>query len=198
MSDEEIARLVEQGLWPNRAAFLREAIESQLRYIHIREVLARQDMPVQDYPGSYEELLATLQKIEEEVKELRDRISLGMDTAITWLPELYALREKTFTCCRVAETLGMPVVEVIRVLQDLLEETSDGPSFRKAELALSAFQEYLRSPFADLPKSDIETWREVSRIAVWKQSAHSELTRIATTIDKVLRQLSAHPPAGEG
>ncbi|MEM3485039.1 MAG: hypothetical protein QXI12_05410 [Candidatus Methanomethyliaceae archaeon] len=194
---QEVVRLVKWGLWPDQAAFVRDAIEAQLRRIQIRERLIQEGIRAEHYPESPEELLAELESLKERVKELRDKIDFGEHTPATLLDELYSLREGTSVCYRAAETLHVPS-EVVQTLRGLVDKDSSGPSFHKAELALKTFLEYLRSPFARLPKSDVETWREVSRIAGWKQSAHTELTRIVSTTGRVLQQLIGFLSAGKG
>jgi len=191
---QEIIQFIERGLWPSRAAFLREAIECNLQRQRIRDRLLREGMlgdQAQVHPANQEELLLALRRLKEQVIELRNKIGFEMRVAVL-LSELDILRERTQTYVCIAETSDIPP-ETVQILRGLVDENSlDEPPFYKAKLALDTLWEYLKSPLANLPKTDVETWREVSRTAEWKQTAHTELTKIASNIDRVLQKLNTY------
>jgi len=97
---DEVIQLLERGLWPSQAAFVREAIEYALQRQHIRDQLAQSDLldgREAVYPSSLEELLFVLTDLANQVTALRDRI--GTETHISLLLyQLGLLQEQARIC----------------------------------------------------------------------------------------------------
>jgi len=171
---------------------MREAIEQGLQRQHIRDQLAQKGLLTSQrgaYPMSQEELLLLLSDLENQIMVLRDRIRTETRISVL-LHQLGLLRERAQTCLYIAEILEV-LPEAIQLLHSLVsEDMVDSTPFYKAELALNTLLQYRQSPAGNLPKTDVETWREVSQTAVWRQAAHTTLTGIALVIRKVLQALS--------
>lgn len=187
----EVVKLIEEGLWPNRAAFVREAVEYGLWRQQIRKQIAQMDLSAgqpDTYPISHEELLLTLNNLQDQAIALRDGTCTETRLGVL-LEKLIHLREQVQMCLYIAEALKVSQ-EIIQLLRSLISEDESNRSlFYKAELAINKLLEYHRSSLSALPKTDVETWREISQTATWRQAIHHSLTGIVAAIGRTSQAL---------
>lgn len=189
---DEIAESIKEGVWSTQAAFVRDAIEHSMFRQRIRRQLSQKGISNEqqnDYPESLEELWILLQYTHNEILQLRQR-TITEKSFLSLLETVTAYRKRIEFLERVAEALDAPV-EAIELLQSLTsKDYSEENPFHEAELAINMLLEYYKSPMFHLPKTDIETWREVSKTASWQHRIHGAMTRIANTLEKTSKALA--------
>jgi Arc/MetJ-type ribon-helix-helix transcriptional regulator len=189
----EIDQLVERHIWPNRSAFLRDAVQHSLQRQAVLDQLRESTRLSSDgrpLPSCKDDLVIALRRLQNDVKELRGR-TLSDPRVSVLLDQLTTLRERTEECLRVSVSLGVSE-NVIQALRDLFVEGPPGQvSLFHAALALNMLLEYRETPLSNLPKTDVETWREVSQTAVWRHRTHVALSAAVGALDRIVEKLGS-------